>query len=58
MKEVFNKAKSLEIKRVFAEVSITAKPFFKSKGFKVVKQQNVNIRGIKLTNFVMENNKP
>ena len=54
MKEIFNKANALKLKRVFAEVSITAKPFFESKGFKVVKQQNVTIRGIELTNFIME----
>ena len=58
MKEVLNKAKTLRLKQVFSEVSLTAKPFFESKGFKVVKQQNVCIRGVKLTNFVMENNKP
>ncbi|MDF3055666.1 MAG: family N-acetyltransferase [Gammaproteobacteria bacterium] len=56
MNEVFNKAKTWQLKRVYAEVSITAKPFFESKGFNVVKQQNVNIRGIELTNFVMEKN--
>lgn len=54
MNEVFNKAKTSQLKRVYAEVSITAKPFFESKGFNVVKQQNVNIKGIELTNFVME----
>lgn len=58
MNEVFNMANDLNLKRVFAEVSITAKPFFESKGFKVVKQQMVEIRGVKLTNFIMENIKP
>ncbi|KTC93188.1 GNAT family N-acetyltransferase [Legionella cincinnatiensis] len=58
MNEIFNKANDLNLKRVFAEVSITAKPFFEAKGFKVVKQQNVEIRGVKLTNFIMEHIKP
>ena len=58
MKEVLNRVNTLGLKQVFSEVSITAKPFFESKGFKVVKQQNMSIRGGKLTNFVMENNKP
>lgn len=58
MNEIFKKANDLNLKRVFAEVSITAKPFFEAKGFKVVKQQNVAIRGVKLTNFIMENIKP
>lgn len=55
MNEIFNQANNLNLKRVFAEVSITAKPFFESKGFKVVKQQMVEIRGVKLMNFIMEN---
>ena len=54
MNAIFNKTNTLGLQRVFAEVSITAKPFFESKGFKVVKQQNVTIRGTELTNFVME----
>ncbi len=58
MNEIFKKANDLDLKRIFAEVSITAKPFFEAKGFKVVKQQNVDIRGVKLTNFIMENIKP
>ena len=45
-----------KIHRIYSEVSITAKPFFESKGFQVVKQQKVNIRGCELTNFVMEKN--
>jgi len=47
-------AKEKQIKRIFAEVSITAKPFFEAKGFSVVKKQTVNIRGCDLVNFVME----
>lgn len=40
--------------RIYAEVSITARPFFASKGFQVIKQQTVRIHGVELTNFVME----
>ncbi len=36
------------------EASITAKPFFESQGFLVVKQQEVERRGQKLINFAME----
>lgn len=56
MKEMLNQAKKLKLKRIFAEVSITAKPFFEAQGFGVVKEQNVAIREVKLTNFVMEKN--
>ena len=58
MNEVFNKANDLNLKRLFADVSITAKPFFESKGFKVVTQQNKDIRGVILTNFAMEKIRP
>ncbi|MEH1873014.1 GNAT family N-acetyltransferase [Nostoc sp.] len=48
------KAKSLEIEKLFVEASITAKPFFESQSFIVVKQQQVERRGKKLINFIME----
>ena len=41
-------------KRIWADVSITAKPFFESQGLVVVKQQTVNLRGVDLDNYVME----
>ena len=34
--------------------SITAKPFFEKRGYKVVKEQQVERQGIALTNFVMK----
>ena len=34
--------------------SITAKPFFQNRGYKIIKEQQVERRGILLTNFVME----
>lgn len=54
MKAIEDKARENNINRIFAEVSITARPFFESKGFSVVKKQSVNIRGATLINFVME----
>jgi GNAT superfamily N-acetyltransferase len=47
-------AKTLGIHKLFTEASITAKSFFESKGFTVLKQQEVERRGQKLVNFVME----
>ena len=58
MNEVFKIANDLDLKRVFAELSITAKPFFEPKGFTVVKQQVVKIRGAELANYIMEKVKP
>ena len=47
-------ALELKIERLFVEVSITAKDFFKNRGFTVVKEQQVSCRGETLINFVME----
>lgn len=38
---------------ITAHVSITAKPFFLNRGYKVLKEQQVERQGIFLTNFVM-----
>ena len=37
--------------------SITAKPFFEKRGYKIVKEQQVERQGIFLTNFCMEKNR-
>jgi UPF0176 protein len=50
------KAVELEINRIYTEASITARAFFRSRGFAVVKEQQVAVRGAKFTNFVMEKN--
>lgn len=54
MNEIDSEASVKKMPRIFAEVSITAKPFFLNKGFEVVKEQVVSIRGVQLNNFVME----
>ena len=40
--------------RLWVEASITARPFFERMGYRTVKQQQVEKRGVWLTNFVME----
>ena len=40
--------------KIVTHSSITAKPFFIQKGFKIVKEQQVVRNGIELTNYVME----
>ncbi|MFI5335936.1 MAG: GNAT family N-acetyltransferase [Opitutales bacterium] len=40
--------------RVHTQASVTAQPFFLSRGFKVVKHQIVQVRGVDLPNAVME----
>lgn len=49
-----NTAKSQGITRLYTEASITAKPFFENKGFIVVREQQVERRGVWFKNYVME----
>lgn len=42
------------IGRLFAEVSITARPFFERQGFSVIAPQEVELRGEKFLNYRME----
>lgn len=39
---------------ITTHASITARPFFANRGYVVLREQQVERRGIKLTNFVME----
>lgn len=39
---------------IVSHVSVTAKPFFEARGYRVIKKQQVMRRGIYLTNYVME----
>lgn len=40
--------------KIVTHSSITARPFFEKRGYKVIKEQQVGRQGIMLTNFVME----
>jgi aminoglycoside phosphotransferase (APT) family kinase protein/GNAT superfamily N-acetyltransferase len=54
MKEILKRAEVNNTNRIYANVSITAKPFFEYYGFLLVKDQIVECRGVKLKNYVME----
>ena len=43
---------------IFTEASITARPFFERRGFRVVREQTVTPRGVPMTNFAMEKDLP
>jgi len=43
-----------EHKTLFSEVSHTAKPFFEKHGFRVLRVQQFEVRGVTMTNNVME----
>ena len=40
--------------KIATHASVTAKPFFEKRGYKVIKEQRVERQGVFLTNFVME----
>ncbi|MDR6983667.1 putative acetyltransferase [Rheinheimera pacifica] len=54
MKHLLKTGKRYGVKRFYADVSITAKPFFQHYGFEVVRQQQKEVRGVVLTNYLME----
>jgi len=51
---VEQEARSLGISRIFTEASITARPFFESRGFLLVAPQTVVHRGVSFVNYKME----
>ena len=54
MNEILAISQLKSVKRLYSHLSITARPFFERYGFYVVREQQVDIRGKILTNFVME----
>jgi GNAT superfamily N-acetyltransferase len=48
------RAIGMGLRRIFAEASITARPFFQRCGFTMCEQQTVKRAGIALTNFTIE----
>lgn len=56
MDAILEKAASTGVQRIFAEVSITARPFFERHGFQILKEQLVSLRGVELRNYKMEKN--
>lgn len=40
--------------KITSHVSITAKPFFENRGYKVVREQKAERKGVRLTNYIME----
>lgn len=54
LRQVETEAARLRLARLFTEASITARPFFERKGFRVIAPQTVHIRGQDLVNYRME----
>jgi putative acetyltransferase len=58
MQALEGKARGLGLIRLFTEASITARPFFERRGFVVLAQQEVELRGVRFVNFRMEKRLP
>ena len=54
VRELEAHARTLGICTVGVDASITARPFFERRGYATIAPQEVEIRGVKLTNFRME----
>ncbi len=54
LNQIENIAIDLKLHRLFVGVSITAKPFFLNKGFKVTVEQEVIYRSIKFKIFTLK----
>ncbi len=54
LERVEAEARSLSLSRIFTEASITARPFFERRGFRLIAPQTVELRGQRLVNFRME----
>lgn len=47
-------ARASQLARLYAEVSITALPFFRRHGFHTIAEQSVMVRGVAMTNYRVE----
>lgn len=54
MQHLLKTGKRQGIKRFYANVSLTAMPFFQHFGFNIVREQQVVVRGVALSNYLME----
>jgi N-acetylglutamate synthase-like GNAT family acetyltransferase len=54
LSEMETRARALGAKRLYTQASLTAYGFFQRRGFKLVRAQDVELRGVQLRNFIME----
>jgi len=54
LSDMETRARALGARRLTAEASLTAYGFFQRRGFKLVRAQDVDLRGVSLRNFIME----
>lgn len=54
MQEIEREARDLKLLCIYADVSLTAQPFFNAAGFEIVQEQTVTLHGIQFRNARME----
>jgi len=54
LSDMETRARALGARRLTAEASLTAYGFFQRRGFKLVRAQDVDLRGVSFRNFIME----
>lgn len=54
LEHVEKAARAMDVRRLYAESSITARPAFEAAGFQVIVPQTVTVRGVSLTNYRVE----
>jgi putative acetyltransferase len=54
LQHIEESARALDLRRLYTEASITARPAFEAVGFRVILPQTVTVRGESMTNYRME----
>jgi putative acetyltransferase len=54
LQHIEKSARALDLRRLYTEASITARPAFEAVGFRVIVPQTVTVRGESMTNYRME----
>ena len=52
--KLVTEAVKINITRLYVEASLIAKPFFESRGFSCIKENQIERKGVRLVNFTME----
>lgn len=54
MEQIFYIGRARGLSRYYSCVSLTARPFFERYGFDIIKEQQMEVNGLSIPNFVME----
>jgi putative acetyltransferase len=54
LSDIETRARALGARRLYTEASLTARPFFQRRGFRVVRENEVERSGVRLRNVIME----